>query len=183
MLTEDEKKELKRLLELREKQKDDAELEEMNKLNAIYDHENSLSNEQLQEQLDDPTSLTFQSKGDLELIIQAYTAKFSNNPGFKPHETKNGMTTLFFATEAEAVDFAIAQALAGLKFQIVDEKHCVLAYSNGDGKLYHADKSEFIKGESFMTPVIPAVPAPPAPSAQPEEEKVAPVAAPAVSRK
>lgn len=182
MLTEEQKLGLKRLLELRKKQeKDNDDVAEMNRLNAIYDRENSLTNEQLQEKLDVPTSLTFQSKGDLELIIQAYTAQFSKNPGFKPHETKNGMTTLFFATEAEAVDFAIAQAKAGRKFQIVDEKHCVLAYSNGDGKLYHADNKEFKKGEPFMTPVIPAVPTPLAPSTQPTEEKGA-SAAPAVSR-
>lgn len=172
MLTEDQKVELKRLLELRKKQdKDAAELKEMNDLNALHKKQN-VSNVALEEELTEsasnPMSLSFKNKGDLELIIEAYNKKYSNlppysndNPNFKPHdESKNGITTLFFESEAEAVDFAIEQAALGRMFEIMDDKMCVLAYSNGDGKLYHADAKVFEKGDPFVTPVINKVPAP-----------------------
>lgn len=163
-----EEKELARMLELK-KMQDDKNFwnkklqEELDILNANYKDDALLSAADMEKKYTPtptPTSVTFQNKGDLEVIIQSYIDQFSNNPGYKPPLTKNGMTTLFFASEEEAVNFAITQAAAGRKFQIVDDKHCILAYSNGDGKFYHANNKVFNKGESFVEPVIPVKPEP-----------------------
>lgn len=161
-----EKKELARLLELKKMQDDKKFLDsvlqnELDELNKKYTNDAALSDVDAEKKrTPTPTSVTFQNKGDLEVIIQSYIDQFSNNPGYKPPLTKNGMTTLFFASEEEAVNFAITQAAAGRKFQIVDDKHCILAYSNGDGKFYHANNKVFNKGESFVEPVIPVKPEP-----------------------
>ena len=65
-------------------------------------------------------------------IIQAYKDKYTRAKWYKePEENKDGHFTLYFEDEKTATEFSEAQAKAGHKFIMIDEKGKVKGYSDG----------------------------------------------------
>lgn len=154
------KEELAELLELKKKVAS-AELEadaqarliQLNNLHAAYAKMDAEQMEADLKKKPSETSLSISHSRDHDLIIQDYNAQFSCKPGYIVPETKNGYTKLCFASEAEAGDFFQAQAAKGRSFGIYreyDGQMRAVAYSNGDGNLYHANGTVYKPGDSFV---------------------------------
>lgn len=84
-------------------------------------------------------------------IIQDYKAAFGGKPGYKePVVDEKGRIILSFPQIGDAEQFFLDQAQKGVNIVIVDLKtNQVMAYSCGDGKLYHGDGKEFQQGDSL----------------------------------
>ena len=152
--------ELAELLELK-KRAASAALEaeaqaRLNQLNILYAAYAKMDAEQMEADLkkkQSETSVSIPNSRDHDLIIQDYQNQFSCKPGYKAPETKNGYTELCFASETEAGDFLQDQAAKGRSFGIYreyDGQMRAVAYSNGDGKLYHANGTVYKPGDSFV---------------------------------
>ncbi len=88
---------------------------------------------------------------DTNSIIQAYKTAFGGKPGYKePIVDEKGRIVLSFPQKGDAEAFFQDQAKKGQEFVIVDIKtNKVIAYSCGDGTLYHGDGKEFKQGDSL----------------------------------
>lgn len=175
MYTLEEQEKFKEMLKLKKKnQKTQEEEEKLAKLEAIY-NKKQLSIPDLERELADntpkpvptptaapsptPTSITFKSTA-LDSIIEAYESKYSKLPAYQAPERRDGGVKLFFVSEEEAVSFALEQAKANHRFEMFDSQRRLIAYSNGDGKLYHPNKTEFKPGDLFSVPEIKEMPQP-----------------------
>lgn len=147
-----EQEELDRLFELKKKQDMDRtndEILEMKQLNQKHAAFATLSAEEMEAARSPSKSLSIQGT-DLALIMDDYHALYANKPGYPKPSMKNGMVMLTFKSDKEAADFVCDQALKGRKFKLFDEQLRLLAYSNGYGKLYHADGRQFKAGDVFQ---------------------------------
>ena len=154
--SEKEKQEdLKQLIEL----KKEAEISSLNKekqvlldeLNSKYTEYALLNAAALEASLKNTPTLrpvSVQSK-EIDAIVDDYNKQFAGLPGYKEPETKNGMTVLHFANEMEAGAFFLTQAQKGRGFRVYDAQMRLIAYSKGDGTLYHANGDVFKAGDSF----------------------------------
>lgn len=138
-----------------------ADIELLLKNADDYVHEFSkLNADEMQSKLDlelkkksDPQHPLYSST-NLQLIIDAYNQKFCIDNAYKsgygkPNE-QGGCLTLQFPTEKDEVAFDLEMAVKKISFKIIDPKtQLVIAYSNGDGKLYHGDDKEFNVGDSY----------------------------------
>ncbi len=158
MLPKTREEQLKLLLEL--KKKKDGELDvnmrkELDALNALHKEYAAFNAEEMEASMQNSAkglSLSYQSASDIELIIQDYKTQFSKNPGYKEPVTRDGITSLSFESEEEAIQFSMEQASKGRKFKILDSQHRLVAYSDGKGQLLHADGQPFKPGDSFFSP-------------------------------
>lgn len=89
-------------------------------------------------------------------IIIAYKTAFGAGLGYKepvihtePAEKKEGSMSISFPKKGDAERFFIDQAQKGMHMIILEEKNKVIAYSNGDSNLYHADGVSFQANDSF----------------------------------
>ncbi|MDF1677280.1 MAG: hypothetical protein P1U32_01120 [Legionellaceae bacterium] len=75
-------------------------------------------------------------------------------PGYEePKKDKDGNVMFTFPTEEDAVNFFAGRAEKGESFEVYKPpKNELVAYSNGDGKLYRPDKSEIKPGDLFKNP-------------------------------
>lgn len=84
---------------------------------------------------------------NIEALLKAYKDKFGQDDWYKKHPPKvndDGSVSLSFKSHQDLADFAAGQAKEGQAFAVVDAKtNQVMAYSNGDGKLYNGDGSEY----------------------------------------
>lgn len=153
-LTEEQKRELTRLIELKKLEEaaklSTEEEEERKKLNQRYPDYALLKADELETELNNtaPTPSIAVKGSDIELIIDDYKKQFEGQPGYKEPETKDGMTKLYFETEDQANDFMLAQAQKNRSFQVFDSQMRLIAYSKGEGRLHHPDGSEFKKGDA-----------------------------------
>ncbi len=87
----------------------------------------------------------------IEAILKAYKERFADDDWYKKHPLEmeeDGSVTLHFKSFDDLADFSKEQAESGASFTIVDkETNKVMAYSNGDGKLYNGDGTEFKAGQ------------------------------------
>jgi len=75
----------------------------------------------------------------LQKIIQAYKYKYGKEEWYKePEKNKDGLT-LYFEDEQTATEFSKAQAKAGHKFIMIDEKGKVKGYSDGKNFLENTE--------------------------------------------
>ena len=124
----------------------------LNQLNILYAEYAKMDAEQMDADLKMKHPVCISHSRDHDLIIQDYQAQFSCKPGYKAPETKNGYTELSFASEAEAGAFLQDQAAKGRccgVYDDVDGQMRAIAYSNGDGNLYHANGTIYKPGDSF----------------------------------
>jgi hypothetical protein len=151
----DKQEDLKRLLEL----KKEAEISSLNRekqalldeLNSKYAEYALLNADALEANLKHIPTLrpvSVQSK-EIDSIIDDYDKQFAGRPGYKKPETKNGMTVLCFDNEMDAGNFFLTQAQKGRGFRVYDAQMRLIAYSKGDGTLYHANGEVFKTGDSF----------------------------------
>ncbi len=98
------------------------------------------------------------NKENVDKAIEAYNKLCLNKdgtykPGYKePKEDKDGVT-FTFPTEEDAVNFFVEFAEQGNPCEIYQlPENKLVAYSNGDGKLYRPDNSEIKRGELFENP-------------------------------
>lgn len=87
----------------------------------------------------------------IDAMLKAYKDRFGDDEWYKKHPPEveeDGSLTMHFKSFDDLADFSQEQAEAGVPFTMVDkDTNRVLAYSNGDGKLYNGDGSEFKAGQ------------------------------------
>lgn len=88
---------------------------------------------------------------DLNPLVADYKNLYSKESWYKEPIVENGRTELTFPSQEVAANFFQDQAVKNRGFIVVDSQNKVIAYSNGDGKLYHSDGNEFKKGDK-LTP-------------------------------
>lgn len=110
---------------------------------------------QIGTQLDDEESakkkqVLIQSE-QLDVLLKAYKDRFGEDDWYKknpPKVEEDGSITMHFKSFDDLADFSKEQAEAGVPFVMVDrDTNKVMAYSNGDGKLYNGDGTEFKAGQ------------------------------------
>lgn len=154
-VTEEQKKELNRLLELKKQQEAkqlDAQTQlELDKLNKKYQHYAQAKSDELEADLNNtaPSQSVVVKSRVMEDIIDDYNKQFGNKPGYKKPETKDGMTKFEFESQQQAGDFMLAQAQKNRAFNVYDMQMRLIARSTGDGKLYHPDGTEFKSGDAW----------------------------------
>ena len=152
---------IKRLIALREEQEQRKENNEkfapeqytkLQRLSLQYKGYAELTSEQMQEQLEKESHTTgvgVDINDDNKSLLDAYKDKYKNADWYQePQKNDRGQMELNFPTEEDAAQFFSEQAEKGKKFKIVDlESNKVMAYSNGDGTLYHSNGNEVQKGD------------------------------------
>lgn len=113
-----------------------------------------LSSAQLQEELDKLTETQEVSiKSDnISDIIADYKKQFGDKDWYEEPKVEDGKVTLRFQTMEELTDFLQGQAQKNRKFVVIDAAtNQVMAYSNGDGTLYHGNGKPFAKGDTLAS--------------------------------
>ncbi len=97
------------------------------------------------------TSFQCDSLEEQKDIVLAYNNMFGGKAGYvAPVVNTDGSIYLSFPEKGDAEDFCVDQAEKGRRFIMIDaETKTVMAYSNGDGTLYHANGDVFQKGDSL----------------------------------
>lgn len=148
-------KELERLLELKKKQEElqvlnQTDMQERLKLEKKYMEFLQMSSQQMEEELKKrgPVKEVDVKSKDIDAIVEDYKKLYSKESWYKEPETKDGKTTLTFPSQEALGDFLKGQAEKNRSFVVVDAAtNKVLAYSNGDGKLYNGNKTPYTGGE------------------------------------
>jgi hypothetical protein len=87
----------------------------------------------------------------IDALLKAYKDRFGEDDWYKKHPPEveeDGSLTMHFKSFDDLADFSKEQAEAGVPFTMVDKAtNKVMAYSNGDGKLYNGDGTEFKAGQ------------------------------------
>ena len=87
------------------------------------------------------------AKNKLPLMIQLLFGGNESN-----EDAMQNQKSLYFESSEELTQFLQDAAAEGIKMRIMDENGKVMAYSNGDGKLYHADNGlKFETGDSLRS--------------------------------
>jgi hypothetical protein len=151
-----EKKVIERMIELRQleekKALDDKQKQELIDLSLKNAELTRMSLEQLQDELKKsaPEQEVSVKSNNLNDIIDDYKKKFGQEDWYKEPEAKNGKVDLVFPSKEAASNFMLEQAEKNRPFVVVDGKtNQVMAYSNGDGTLYHGDGKPFAKGDEL----------------------------------
>lgn len=150
-------RDLVRLVELKKQQEakkslDEKTLSELHALLKKYPHLSNLSSSALQ-----ATVLLIDGQVFIKQMIHDYHKKFSNTPGYEEPNIHHEKAFFKFATLEEAHTFFLEQAENNRIFTIIDAvSNTIVAYANGDGKLYHSDGKEFAAQDTFMKSKIPA---------------------------
>ncbi len=140
---------------------DEAERQRMFKLGMANKKFMELSSADMQIRLDEmladeEVEATYESE-EADEIIGLYKLKYKNEPWFKePTKAEDGKISLNFGSLKEEVNFDLQMAEANIKFMVVDKAtNTVIAYSNGDGKLYHGDGEEFHPDDAYTPCSVP----------------------------
>ncbi|MFO9101080.1 Dot/Icm T4SS effector CegC4 [Legionella pneumophila] len=148
-------KELERLLELKKKQEEQQVLNQKDMLERIklenkYMEFLQMTSQQMEEELKKrgPVKEVEVKGKDIDPIIEDYKKLYSKESWYKEPETKDGKTHLTFPSQEAAGTFFRDQAEKNRSFIVIDAAtNKVLAYSNGDGKLYNGNGSIYQGGD------------------------------------
>ncbi|HFY0601834.1 TPA: Dot/Icm T4SS effector CegC4 [Legionella pneumophila] len=148
-------KELERLLELKKKQEEQQVLNQKDMLERIklenkYMEFLQMTSQQMEEELKKrgPVKEVDVKGKDIDPIIADYKKLYSKESWYKEPETKDGKTHLTFPSQEAAGTFFRDQAEKNRSFIVIDATtNKVLAYSNGDGKLYNGNGSLYQGGD------------------------------------
>ncbi|KTD44819.1 hypothetical protein [Legionella quateirensis] len=151
-----DKKVLERLIVLRQleekKQLEDKQMQELNQLIEKNSHLAKMSVLEMQEELAkgrDLQQADIVSK-NLDPIIEDYKKQFGKEDWYKEPKVENGKVTLEFPSKEALSDFMQKQAELNRPFVLVDQAtNKVMAYSKGDGTLFHGDGKPFVKGDEL----------------------------------
>lgn len=165
----EEIKELNRLLELKKLQEtqqvlNQSEMMERLKLEMKHLIFAEMTSEAMKEELkkkSDLQEVTLKSD-DFHSILQDHKKRYGKESWYQEPKEEKGGIALAFPSEEAAGNFCKDQAEKNRSFMLIDPKtNKVLAYSNGDGKLYNGDGSVYQSGsfkasqhgiESFIMP-------------------------------
>ena len=122
-------------------------------LQGHFQRYKGLSADEMQKRLNDeskPFLVCAHSKQE-DPMHEAYLARFRGKPGYiAPTRTAQGQPIYAFPTKEEAASFFQEQAAKYTLFILTDtDTDHVIAFSNGDGKMYHPDGKEFGKQDPF----------------------------------
>ncbi|MBL7479553.1 hypothetical protein [Legionella bononiensis] len=93
---------------------------------------------------------------NIDLILVDYKKKYCGEPNNYPEpKQEKGSTRLLFPSPEDLATFIQDQASQGRGFTLTDGQGRVMAYSNGDGKLYKADNTVYGPGEKLVASDIP----------------------------
>ena len=151
-----DKKVIERLIELRQleekKQLDDKQMQELIQLQERNSLLANMSLQQMQEELAkgkdlQPADIVGKN---LAPIIEDYKKQFGKEDWYKEPKVEDGKVTLQFPSKESAANFLQNQAEQNRHFVVVDQAtQKVMAYSKGDGTLYHGDGKPFVKGDEL----------------------------------
>lgn len=150
--------EIMRMIELKQMQErknvfNQHEMQEKMKLELKYKEYLSLTSAEMEKLLlkNRPAPVTTSVKSDEIYTFAAdYKKLYSKKPWYKEPEVKNGKMELSFPSNEEVINFMRHESDQKITFVFFDEKtRKVMAYSNGDGNLYHGDGSDFKPGDKF----------------------------------
>ncbi|MBL7481517.1 type IV secretion protein Dot [Legionella bononiensis] len=151
-----DKKVLERLIELRQleekKQLDDKQMQELIQLQERNSLLANMSLQQMQEELAKGKELQQADivGKNLDPIIEDYKKQFGKEDWYKEPKVENGKVTLQFPSKESVADFFQNQAEQNRKFVVVDQAtQKVIAYSKGDGTLFHGDGKPYVKGDEL----------------------------------
>ncbi|RUR20664.1 hypothetical protein ELY21_00840 [Legionella sp. km535] len=153
-----DKKVLERLIVLRQleeqKKLEEQQLQELNQLMEKNSQLAKMSMLELQEALAKEKELPKAdvSSKNIDPIVEDYNKQFSKEDWYREPKVENGRVTLAFPTKEAMTDFFHKQAELNRPFVVVDHAtNKVMAFSKGDGTLYHGDGRPFVKGDE-LTP-------------------------------
>jgi hypothetical protein len=161
------------------KQIQEVEDEEEVSLSPPPDSEGSDLAQQATRQLEEEAKkkqVVIQSE-NIAALLKSLQDHFKDNDWYKkaenqPVQNDDGSITMHFQSPQDMADFSQKQATEKQNFVMIDEKtNKVMAYSNGDGKLYNGDgteydaaqKGEFKTGKDYKDFIMP----------MPDQEKTA----------
>lgn len=148
--------EIQRLISLQKEQEKKDLTNEAKFLALIekYKEYENLNSVQMQKKLTEAMKpKVFKTQGEdneLLLMLKDFKNKFGKGKEFKEPQINNHTVILEFPSPKEAKEFFLEQAQKNRSFKVFDpDTNNVIAYSNGDGKLYHGDGKVFNPGESL----------------------------------
>lgn len=151
--------ELQRLLELKKQEElNQADLQERMKLEMKHKEFIKLSYEEMEAKLKAPPTEQLKVSGkSVDPIMAAYNEIYAEEEWYEEPKVEGNTVLLKFPTPEEAGKFFMKQSENGHIFLISDPKtNKVMAYSNGDGQLYHGDGQVFKAGEALKVADIDA---------------------------
>ena len=149
-------KDLQKLLELKKSEEkttlDTENAQTLFKLKAQYLDYATMTHQAMLEKLQQEAStkeVGVECSEDVSnAILNEYRARYRNTDWYKEPEIKDGKISITFPSEIEMGNFFKDQAEQNRSFIVVDgNTNQVIAYSNGDGKLYHGNGSEYDGGD------------------------------------
>ncbi|WP_133137817.1 hypothetical protein [Legionella rowbothamii] len=148
------KQDLQRLIDLRKitdalTQEQEKELKRL-KFRFIKDSDLPIS--QLEAKLIElETTTVSASSENIEELIADFNEAYAGDEHYEEPKVEDDNTvSLKFSSKEECAKFFMKQCEKGQAFVMFDPAtKNVTAYSNGDGKLYHADGKEFKEGDEF----------------------------------
>lgn len=126
-------------------------LEEEQKKNALNVQKVALKATEPEDETKAGEKKTTVHSDDMKFILESYKKKYSTNPGYNEPKLTKGEVELSFSSDVESKKFFTEAAENGNRFIVCDEKKNVIAYSNGDGKVYNPDGVEYGKEETMSS--------------------------------
>lgn len=148
------KQDLQRLIDLRKitDALTDEQEKELKRLKFRFIKEAELPVSQLEAKLLELDSATASvSSEHIEELIADYNEAYAGDEHYEEPKVEDDNTVRFkFSSKEECAKFFMKQCEKNQPFVMFDPAtKNVTAYSNGDGKLYHADGKEFKVGDEF----------------------------------
>jgi len=158
----DTQKEILRLIELKQLQEKNKLADDLELIALLNKHSRyqKLTSVQMQLQLKESSKseeVAFQADKSIDLMLKDYKKKYGHLPSYVEPEFKNGNILLKFPSIDDTMSFFKEQSEKHRVFVILDiNTSKIMAYSNGDGRMYHADGHEFKAGEQLTVSNINA---------------------------
>ena len=120
------------------------------KLQLKYNQYIDLTSQQIEEQERNPVKVSAKSDS-MDQIVADYKKLYSKESWYQEPKVSSGdKVELAFDSIETATDFFLEQSKQNRPFAIIDgQTNKVMAYSTGDGKMYHSDGREFKNGDKL----------------------------------
>ena len=117
-----------------------------------YERPNLLLQEE--QQVSEPEVVVAHSK-NIKDLLETFQETFGHDSWYQqnpPQVNEDSTVSMSFKSSEDVVLFANKMAEKGQTFVMRNSDNQVVAYSNGDGKLYNGDKSEYTAGQGAFKP-------------------------------
>jgi hypothetical protein len=141
---ETQKNENQKFYNIKQKIHNDKQLLELEALKKKYAAYVNLTSEDLDAKLIDlkKTKCVYSGTESTQSILNEYIKLYKDKDGnyskghSEPKHSQDGKITLEFESEKDAMEFSLDMAASGREFIMTNEEGKIIAFSNGNGKLY-----------------------------------------------